>query len=139
MAAALGRCRPGGDADQDARAAKSQHRLGAGDELAQHLLGGDEIGDDAVAHRPQNFHRLRRLAVHRLGAQTDRQHLALAAPHLHRHDRGFIDDDAAADHVHERVRRAEVNGDIVGERACHACQHRCYPPQPGRGLRAASP
>ena len=90
-------------------------RLGARDELAQHLLGGDEIGDHAVAHRPDDLDGLRRLALHGLGLEADGQHHALAAAHLHGHHRGLVDDDAAPDHVHQRVRGAEIDGDIVGE------------------------
>ena len=41
----------GRHADQDARAKEAEHRLRAPDELAQHLLGRHEIGDDAVAQR----------------------------------------------------------------------------------------
>src|SRR5499427_10151546 len=48
--AALDRRSTGRHADQNARSAEAQDGFGAGDELAQHLLGSDEVGDDPVAH-----------------------------------------------------------------------------------------
>ena len=70
-----------------------------------------------------------------LALQADRQHHALAAAHLHRHHRRLVDDDAAPHHVHQRVGRAEVDGDIVGECARDARDHGCHcmDPRPGAG------
>ena len=114
--AALHRRGAGRARNQDARAAETQHGLGARDELAQHVLGGDEIGDNAVAHGPHDLDRLGRYARSmRWPLTADGEHLAPAAWHLHRDHGWLVDDDAAAHDVHQRVRRAEVDRDIVGE------------------------
>ena len=59
-----------------------------------------------------------------------------AAAHLHGHHRGLVDDDAAPDHVHQRIGGAEIDGDIVGEcaRDAHGCH--CIECDGGRGLGA---
>jgi hypothetical protein len=121
--APLHRRRPGRHADQDARSAEAEHGLGALDELAQHLLGGDEVGDDTVAQRPQKLHALRHAPDQRLGLAADGYDLAGAAIGAHGHDGRLVDDDAAPCHVHQRVGRAEVDRYVVREGACHIELH----------------
>ena len=136
--AALDRRRLRRHADEDARAAEAEHRLGALDELAQHLLGGDEVGDDAVAQRPHQLDALGRAPDQRLGLAPDGEDFARAAVRAHGDGRRLIDDDAAPDHVHQRVRRAEVDRNVVRERARHALQHH-RPTALRRGLFYAGP
>ena len=75
-----------------------------------------------------------------LALQAHRQHHALAAAHLHGHHRGLVDDDAATHHVHQRVRCAEIDRDIVGKCARNARDHGCHcmNPRPGTRGRALS-
>ena len=76
--APLDRRGAGRHADQDARPAEAQHGLGARDELAQHLLGGDEVGDDAVAHGPHELDAARASCpAWPWPCRPDGQHLAL--------------------------------------------------------------
>src|SRR5262249_60848281 len=98
--ATLDRRSTGRHADQNARSAKTQYGFGARDELAQHLLGSDEVGDDPVAHGADDLDRLWRLAQHGLGPQAHGEHHALAPAHLHRDHGRLIDDDAAPHHTH---------------------------------------
>jgi hypothetical protein len=102
----------GRHADQDARAAEAQAALRALDEMAQHRLSSHEVGDDAVAQRPHHLEAFRRPSDECYGLAADRQDLAFAAMGAHGDNGRFIDDDAAADHVHERVGRAEVDRNV---------------------------
>ena len=42
------------------------------DEMLDHFLGDVEIGDNAIAHRPDRFDIARRLAQHQFGFRPDR-------------------------------------------------------------------
>ena len=83
----------------------------ASDELAQHLLGHVQIGDDAVSQRPAGSDRRRRASEHALGLIADRQHAP--AFRVLRHHRRLGHRDAAAPHVHERVRCAEIDRELA--------------------------
>jgi hypothetical protein len=107
----------------NARPAEAEHRLRALDELAQHLLGGEEIGDHAVAQRAHQLHAFRGAPDQRFRLAADGHELARAAVRAHGDGRRLIDDDATPGHVHQRVHRAEVDRNIVRERASHALQH----------------
>ena len=93
-----------GDADDDARVREAVlvHLL---DEVAEHLLGHVEVGDDAVLERADGGDRARRAAEHALGLDADGVHLAGAL--VDRDDRRLGEDDAASADVDERVRRPE--------------------------------
>ena len=99
------------NADHDARVADMPRTVVClGDEVLDHLLGVIEVGDHAVAQRPQGDDVGRRAAQHSPGFGADAQHLARAL--AHGHDRRLVENDAAPTHVHERVGRAEVDADV---------------------------
>ena len=104
----------GGDADDDARVREAVlvHLL---DEVAEHLLGDVEVGDDAVLQRADGRDRARRAAEHPLRLDADGVHLARAL--VDRDDRRLGEHDAAAAHVDERVRGAEVDGHVAAAEA----------------------
>src|SRR5919109_3151494 len=85
------------------------------DEVAQHLLGDVEVGDDAVLQRPDGLDRPGRAAEHALGLDADGVHLAGAR--VDRHDRWLGQHDAAPADVHERVGGAEVYGHVAATEA----------------------
>ena len=85
------------------------------DEVAEHLLGDVEVGDDAVLQRADRGDRSRRAPEHALRLDADRVHLARAL--VDRDDRRLGENDAAAAHVDERVRGAEVDGHVAAAEA----------------------
>src|SRR5579864_2573978 len=84
--------------------------VGAGDEVADHLLGPFEVRDHAVAQRTAGHDVGRRATEHAPGFGSDRQHLAGAL--AHRHHRRLIEHDAPAAYVDERVGGPEVDADV---------------------------
>ena len=105
---------PDGHADDDARVREAVlvHLL---DEVAEHLLGHVEVGDDAVLQRPDRGDRARRAAEHPLGLDADRVDLARAL--VDRDHRRLGEHDAAAAHVDERVGGAEIDGHVAAAEA----------------------
>src|SRR5579884_1076995 len=85
------------------------------DEVAQHLLRDVEVGDDAVLERPDRADRAGRATEHPFCLEADRVHLA--RPLVDRHDRRLGENDPAAAHVHERVRRTEVDRHVAAAEA----------------------
>ena len=88
------------------------------DELLQHLLGHGEVGDHAVLHRPDHRDIARRLTEHRLGFLADRLNRALAVRAAFLPDgnhRWLVEHDALTANIDQRIRRAEIDGEIVGE------------------------
>ena len=83
------------------------------DEVAQHLLGGVEVGDDAVLERPDGGDAVRRPPDHALGLVADSEDLAVLL--VHGHDGRLVDLDAAAAHVDEGVGGAEVDGHVPAD------------------------
>ena len=78
-----------------------------------HLLGGVEISDDAIAQRAHRADVSRGAAQHQLGLVTHREgHTPLQ---VNRHDGGFLQNDPLAADVHQGVRRPEINADVAGE------------------------
>ena len=104
----------GRDADDHARVCKAVlvHLL---DEVAQHLLGDVEVGDDAVLERPDRGDRARRAPEHALRLDPDRVHVAGAL--IDRDDRRLGEHDAAAADVDERVGGAEIDGHVTAAEA----------------------
>jgi hypothetical protein len=101
---------PARDAQNDPRERETA-AAGLRDEVAQHLLGDLEVGDDAVPQRPGRADRGRRAADHppRLGA--DRVH---AAGLLRERDHRRLEEhDPAPANEHERVGRAEVDRHVA--------------------------
>jgi len=95
------------------------------DELFDHLLGDDEVGDHAVFHRPDRLQIARGLPQHLLGRLPDGLDHFLAGGRIDadRHDRGLIEHDAAAAHVDEGVGRAKVDRQIVGKQRTQKTEH----------------
>ena len=105
---------------------RRMHRL---DEVLQHLLGDGEIGDHAVLHRADGLDVARHPAEHLLGLQRPRPHHLLAAGTTFLADRDdgrFIQHDAFAAHVDERVGSAQVDGQIAGEIAAQEAEHAAH-------------
>src|ERR1700751_937688 len=104
----------GRHADDDARVREAVlvHLL---DEVAQHLLGDVEVGDHAVLERTDRADRPRLTAEHALGLDADRVHLAAAL--VDRDHARLREHDAAAAHVHERVRGSEVDSHVAAAEA----------------------
>ena len=116
-----------GDADDDARLHQRAAVVHPRDEVAQHRLGDLEVGDDAVLHGPHRDDVARRAAQHLLGFLAHGEDLLgpVAGP-LHGHDGRLVRDDPLAADERQRVRRAEVDGEIVREESVdpvekHAC------------------
>ena len=107
------------DADDDARVREAVlvHLL---DEVAEHLLGDVEVGDDAVLERADRRDRAGRAAEHALRLDADGVHLAGAL--VDRDDRRLGEDDPAAADVDERVRGAEVHGHVAAAEAVEVPQ-----------------
>ena len=85
------------------------------DEVAEHLLGDVEVGDDAVLERPDRRDRARRAAEHALRLDADGVDVARAL--VDRDDGRLGEHDAAAAHVDERVGGAEVDGHVAAAEA----------------------
>ena len=106
----------GRHADDDARVRESVlvHLL---DEVAKHLLGDVEVGDDAVLERADRGDRPRRASEHALGLDPDGVHLARAL--VDRDDGRLREHDAAPTHVDERVCGAEIHGHVAAAEPGH--------------------
>src|SRR5476651_1412111 len=102
----------GGHADHDLRMGEGAAIVHLRDEVLDHRLGYFEVGDDAVAQRADRLDVARGTTQHHLGFFADREDLALPALRRERHDRGFVQDDAATLDVDQRVRRAQVDAHI---------------------------
>ena len=96
-------------------------------EVAEHLLRDVEVGDHAVLQRADRLDRAGRSSEHALRLDADGVHFAGAL--VDRDDGRFGEDDAAAAHVDERVRRAEVHGHIPAPEAGYVVEdsHRSLP------------
>ena len=77
------------------------------DEVAEHLLGDVEVGDDAVLQRPDGGDRARRAAEHALGLDPDGVDFARAL--VDRDDARLREDDSSAADVDERVGSPEID------------------------------
>ncbi len=121
------------------RHADDDHRIGEratvmhfADEVLDHLLGDFEIGDHAVAHRPDRLDIAGGAPQHHLGVVADSPNLLLSAPIRHRRDhRWLVEDDTAPLHIDQRVRRTEINRHVARQyaekTAEHACSARSFP------------
>jgi hypothetical protein len=111
----------GRDADDHARAAPGVRPLRAFDETGQHALRSVEVGDDAVAHRPNRGNRRRGAAQHR--ARVVAYGLRLVARGVDRHYRRLVEDDATASREHNRVGGSEVNRQVASRERQDVHQH----------------
>ena len=110
----------GGHADQDARPHHFDDRLGAANELPQHFLGRDEVGDNAVAQGPDRFDAFGRAADHELSFLANGQNIAHTTLGADGDNRWFIEHDTAAGHMDQRICSTKINGDIVRKNAINA-------------------
>ncbi len=86
--------------------------------MTKHGFGNLEVGDDAVLHGPNRHDVAGRTTEHLLGFGSHGQHgFSTARILLDRNDRGLGKHDTLALDVDKRVRRTEVDGEIVGERS----------------------
>ena len=83
------------------------------DEVAEHLLADVEVGDDAVLQRADGLDVAGRAPDHPLRLGADRERAAVAR--VDRDHRRLVEHDAAAAHVDERVRGAEVDGHVAAD------------------------
>ncbi len=81
------------------------------DEVAEHLLGDVEVGDDAVLQRADRGDGAGGAADHALGLDADGVDFARAL--VDRDDRRLREDDPAATDVDERVGGAQVHGHVA--------------------------
>jgi len=81
------------------------------EEVAQHLLGHVEVGDDAVLHGTHGDDALGRPSEHALCLEADT--LDLLGLAVNRDDGRLVEDDSFALDVHERVGRAQIDTDRV--------------------------
>lgn len=120
-----------GNADDDARRGSEETgRAGHADELLEHLLGHREVGDHAVLHRTDGVDVAGHTAEHLLGGVADGVNRGLSvgtALLADGNNAGFIQDDALAAHVDERVGGAEVNGKVIGEVIAEESKHFLLP------------
>ena len=110
-----------GHADDDARADQGLAVVHLLDEVAQHLLGDLEVGDHAVLQRPDGDDVPGRAPEHVLGLLADREHAVRVL--VDGDDRGLVQDDALALDVDQGVRRAQVDGQVVGEQPPDCIEH----------------
>ena len=121
--AALHLGRTGGDAHHHLRRNEAAPVVHPANKILDHLLGDFEVGDDAVAQRANGFDITRGAAEHQLGFLANRQHLLAAAMLPHGDDGGLVQHDAAAGHIDQRVGRAEVDSQILAEKAENGGEH----------------
>ena len=99
-----------GHADDHPRPVEAVHA----DPLQQqpdHALGDLEVGDGALAQRPDRDDVARGAPDHLPGLVAHGQHVL--GPAVERDHGGLVQDDALTAHVHERVRRAEIDGEVA--------------------------
>src|SRR4051812_10980906 len=85
------------------------------DEVAKHLLGHVEVGDDAVLQRSNRADRAGCAPEHALRLEADGMHVAGCL--VDRDDRRLGQHDPAPAHVDERVRGPEVDGHVAAAEA----------------------
>ena len=82
----------GRNADHDLRLDEVEAAQRVADEVAQHRLGDQVVGDDAVAHRPDDGDAAGRASDHPARVVADGDDGVVAG--RQRHDRRLVDDDA---------------------------------------------
>ena len=117
-----------GDADQHPRAgAQKLGLMHRADEMLEHFLRDREVGDYAVLQRADGLDVARGAAQHALGLFAHRRDgfggVGVPSVLTDGDDRGFIEDDALATHVDQRVGGAEINGQIGRKQAADFFEH----------------
>jgi hypothetical protein len=117
------------------RHADNDHGIGEGaaivhlaDEVLDHFFRDFEVGDDAVAHRADRFDIAGGSPQHHLGVVADSADRFLAAARQDGgHHAGFVEDNAAALDIDQRIRCPQIDGHVAGERAKKTAEHELYP------------
>ena len=78
-------------------------------EIFDHFLGGIKIGNHPFAHRADGFDAAGGAAQHQLGILANGQHLFHAILDMIGHHGGFVQNDAFAFDVDQRVCRAQID------------------------------
>ena len=99
-----------GGADHDSRLEEGEAAADVLDEFAQHGLGDDEVGDDAVAHGADNFDAFGGAAEGVVGFVADEDHLVGFA--AYGHDGWLMQDDPPPPNMYKNVYRTEVDSDL---------------------------
>ena len=115
-------------------AAKLRRLMHLADEMLDHFLRDFEIGDDAVAQRPDRLNVARGAAEHQLRLLADGENLSFALDACDRDHRRLVQDDAAPFHVNEGVCRAEVDRHVGGQQTQHSAKHLTANPRKPRLL-----
>src|SRR5216683_3154495 len=93
------------------------------DEMLDHFLRHLEIGDDAVAQRPDRLNVARGAADHQFRLLSDGEDLSLALDARDCDHRRLIQDDTAPFHVDDGVCRAEVDRQVGRQKTQHSSKH----------------
>src|SRR6266404_2986960 len=93
------------------------------DEMLDHLLRYLEIGDDAVAQRPDGLNVARGAAEHQFRFLADGEDLFPAPDAGDRHHRWLVQHDPAPFHVDDGVCRAEVDRHVGRQKTKHSSKH----------------
>ena len=80
-------------------------------EITEHFFAHIEVCNYAIFQRANYFNMFRGTAKHALGFPTDSNRLSIT--HVDGDNRGLIQNNSLAAHVHQSVGGAEVNGDIT--------------------------
>ena len=91
--------------------------------MLDHLLRYLEIGDDAVAQRPDGLNVARSAAEHQFCFLADGKDLFPAADAGDRHHRWLVQHDTAPFHVDDGVCRAEVDRHVGRQKTKHSSKH----------------
>ena len=85
--------------------------------MFDHLFRNVEIGDNAIAQRPDRLNIAGGAPQHHLRLVANREHL-LATLHLRNRNHGwFVQDNPSSFDIDQSVRRPEINGHICGQHA----------------------
>ncbi len=86
------------------------------DELLEHLLGDSEVGNHTIFHWPDGGDVAGCASKHLFGGEPDLLNgfLATRAALLFDRNNGrLVQNDTLSPHVNQRIRRTEVDGDVV--------------------------
>jgi hypothetical protein len=107
--------------DDDPRPKPSAPVVDLADEMPEHRLGHFIIGDHPVAQRSHRHDVARGPPKHPFGVIPDRENLVGAR--LHRHHRGFAENNPVVPQIDQGVRRPEVDADVSGKGAKESADH----------------
>ncbi len=101
-----------GDADHHRRLAHGEAAGDFGDEVFEHALGDEVVGDDAVAQGAHDFDLAGGAAVHLFGGAADFDDDGAVAVFADGDDRRLLEHDAAPLDVDEDVDGPQINCDL---------------------------